>query len=81
MTTLGPLGPQLQSLACVLCAVPGAGGVINCADQRQPAHLLVCPHVVIVQINAHSKLAVYFLLAIPHHYVVNGKRNKYFERT
>ena len=45
----------------MLCAVPGAGGVINCADQRQPAHLLVCPHVVIVQINAHSKLAVYFL--------------------
>ena len=46
---------------CVLRAVPAAGGVINCADQRQPAHLLVCPHVVIVQINAHSKLAVYFL--------------------
>lgn len=52
----------MQTAPCALAAVLRAGGVINCV--LTCVSLLtcwVCPHVVIVQINAHSKLAVYFL--------------------
>lgn len=55
-------GASIAVLCVALRAEPCAGGVMSCAPSS--VSLLpcwVCPHVVIVQINAHSKLAVYFL--------------------
>lgn len=52
-------GSQSRRVCCAQC---GWWERLPCGVQTAGLLLCwVCPHVVIVQINAHSKLAVYFL--------------------